>query len=218
QDWVQNGPMRKAADGFLEEIGWREFSYHVLHHYPDTLREPLKGKFESFPWREDEEGLRRWQQGKTGFPIVDAGMRQLWHTGWMHNRVRMIAASFLTKDLLVHWREGARWFWDTLVDGDLANNTMGWQWSAGCGADAQPFFRVFNPESQAIRHDPKGDYIRTWIPELRSVPDEYIHCPWDAPEEIRSEAGLDASHGYPSPIVDHAEARNRALEAYEDLS
>ncbi len=218
QDWVQNGPMRKAADGFLEEIGWREFSYHVLHHYPHTLTEPLNDKFESFPWREDEEGLRRWQQGKTGFPIVDAGMRQLWDTGWMHNRVRMIVASFLTKDLLVHWHEGARWFWDTLADGDLANNTMGWQWSAGCGADAQPYFRVFNPESQATRHDPRGDYIRAWIPELRSVPDEYIHRPWDAPEAIRDEAGLDASGGYPSPIVDHSRARKRALEAYEGLS
>ncbi|NNF26924.1 MAG: deoxyribodipyrimidine photo-lyase, partial [Gemmatimonadetes bacterium] len=189
-----------------------------LQAFPDMPTAPLKSEFARFPWREDDSALSAWQRGQTGYPVVDAAMRQLWQTGFMPGRARMVVASFLVKHLLLPWQAGEAWFWDTLVDADLANNTMGWQWAAGCGADAQPFFRVFNPESQATRHDPKGDYIRTWIPELRSVPDEYIHRPWDAPEAIRSEAGLDASDGYPLPIVDHAQARKRALEAYEGLS
>ena len=215
--WVQNGAMREAADVYLSEIAWREFSYHLLYHYPTTPTKPLREKFEAFAWEKDAGSLERWQRGRTGYPIVDAGMRQLWHTGWMHNRVRMIVASFLTKDLLIPWQEGARWFWDTLVDGDLANNTMGWQWSAGSGADAQPFFRVFNPVSQGERYDPEGAYVRRWIPELDGVPAAYIHRPWEAPGEVLKEAGVTLGEDYPEPIVDHGQARDRALAAYQDV-
>ncbi|MDX1548790.1 MAG: FAD-binding domain-containing protein, partial [Rhodothermales bacterium] len=194
-----------------------EFSYHLLHHYPETPTEPLKDKFANFNWHDDGDALERWQRGRTGFPIVDAGMRQLWATGWMHNRVRMIVASFLTKDLRIPWQEGARWFWDTLVDADLANNTMGWQWSAGTGADAQPFFRIFNPVSQGERHDPDGAYVRRWIPELETLPDAYLHHPWDAPEGVLEDAGITLGEDYPAPIVDHAEARDHALAAYNAI-
>lgn len=217
QAWVRNRPMREAADTFLAEIGWREFAYHLLHHFPHTLERPLREAFEAFPWRDDPEALAAWQRGRTGFPIVDAGMRQLWALGWMHNRVRMIVASFLTKDLLVPWQRGAAWFWDTLVDGDLANNTLGWQWSAGCGADAQPFFRVFNPVSQGERFDPEGAYVRRWVPELEDLPPRFVHRPWEAPPEILRRAGVELGRTYPRPIVDHAEARRRALEAYRAL-
>ena len=215
--WVQNGPMREAADDFLSEIAWREFSYHLLWHYPDTPEEPLKDKFVGFGWRHAPSQLERWQHGQTGYPIVDAGMRQLWEVGWMHNRVRMIVASFLTKDLLIYWQDGARWFWDTLVDGDLANNTMGWQWSAGCGADAQPFFRVFNPVSQGERYDPNGDYVRRYVPELADLPANYIHQPWNAPDEVLEEAGVMLDESYPMPIVDHSDARDQALAAYQEV-
>ncbi|MEM8558168.1 MAG: deoxyribodipyrimidine photo-lyase [Bacteroidota bacterium] len=215
--WVQNGAMREAADAYLREIVWREFSYHVLHHYPDTPAEPLKDKYAAFPWEEDAEGLHRWQHGQTGFPIVDAGMRQLWATGWMHNRVRMIVASFLTKDLLIPWQDGAAWFWDTLVDADLANNTMGWQWAAGCGADAQPFFRIFNPISQGERYDPHGAYVKQWIPELAGLPKKYIHAPWNAPRGVLQNAGVELGVDYPLPIVDHSEARQRALDALDAM-
>ena len=198
----------KAAKVFLSELAWREFSYHLLYHFPHTTDAPLKGTFAAFPWIEDGDALRRWQKGATGFPIVDAGMRELWATGWMHNRVRMIVASFLTKDLLIPWQEGARWFWDTLVDADLANNTMGWQWSAGCGADAQPFFRIFNPTSQGQRFDPDGAYVARWVPELAGLDATTIHTPQNAPL-----FGAD----YPPPMVDHSEARNRALEAFAGI-
>lgn len=215
--WVTNGPTREAADSYLSEIAWREFSYHVLHAHPDTPTEPLKDKFEGFRWRTTPSDLEAWQRGRTGYPIVDAGMRQLWALGWMHNRVRMIVASFLTKDLLVPWQEGARWFWDTLCGGDLANNTMGWQWSAGSGADAQPFFRIFNPVGQGERHDPEGAYVRNWIPELADLPTKWIHKPWEAPAEVLEAAGVTLGETYPEPIVDHAERRDLAMERYNEI-
>jgi deoxyribodipyrimidine photo-lyase len=217
EDWVQNKPMREAADAYLREIAWREFSYHMLYHFPHTPGAPLKDKFAGFAWKEDDALLECWQQGRTGYPIVDAGMRQLWQIGWMHNRVRMIVASFLTKDLLQPWQRGAAWFWDTLVDGDLANNTMGWQWSAGSGADAQPFFRIFNPVSQGQRYDPDGAYVRRWVPELAKLPDRYLHAPWTAPPDARETAGIRLGEDYPAPLVDHSNARERALEAYQRI-
>jgi deoxyribodipyrimidine photo-lyase len=195
------------AEVFLRELGWREFSYHMLHHFPSTVEEPLRPEFARFPWRRDSRAWRAWQHGRTGYPLVDAGMRELWATGWMHNRVRMVVASFLVKHLMLPWQEGARWFWDTLVDADLANNTMGWQWSAGSGADAAPYFRIFNPVTQSQRHDPEGAYIRRWVPELAELPSEAIHKPW--------ETGIKT---YPKPMVDHAEARNRALEALHTMN
>lgn len=202
-----------AAEKFRSEIAWREFAHHVLHHFPHTPEEPLRASFRRFPWQHDADAIRAWRRGQTGFPIVDAGMRELWTTGWMHNRVRMIVASFLVKDLLVSWREGAQWFWDTLVDADLANNTMGWQWSAGCGADAAPYFRVFNPVSQGKKFDAGGDYVRRWVPELARLDSKWIHCPHEAPAEVLRAAGVTLDRDYPRPIVDHAEARARALNA-----
>jgi deoxyribodipyrimidine photo-lyase len=195
-----------ADDPYLRQIAWREFSYHLLFHYPNTPREALRPAFRRFPWRVDAAGLRAWTRGMTGYPMVDAGMRELWHTGWMHNRVRMLAASFLVKHLMIPWQEGAAWFWDTLVDADLANNTMGWQWSAGCGADAAPYFRIFNPVTQGEKFDPHGHYVRRWVPELARVPDKWIHKPWEAPAALRPE-------NYPRPIVEHDAARKRALAA-----
>ena len=207
----------RGSWSYLRELGWREFSYHLLYHFPHTTTKPLNERFLEFPWADDDDNLVRWQRGRTGYPIVDAGMRQLWHIGWMHNRVRMIVASFLTKDLLIPWQEGARWFWDTLVDGDLANNTQGWQWTAGSGADAQPFFRIFNPVSQGQRFDPEGDYVRKWVPEIRNLPNEYVHRPWEAPADVLDQAGLELGSDYPLPIVDHSDARKSAMSAYESL-
>ncbi|MGV3524631.1 MAG: cryptochrome/photolyase family protein [Candidatus Sericytochromatia bacterium] len=202
---------------FLSEIGWREFAYHILYHYPETVAAPMDARFQAFPWATDPAGLRAWQRGLTGYPIVDAGMRQLWATGWMHNRVRMIVASFLTKDLLIHWREGADWFWDTLVDADLASNSMGWQWTAGSGADAAPFFRIFNPITQGQKFDPEGRYLREWLPELTRLPDKWLHQPWAASDKTLAEAGVRLGHDYPLPIVDHAAARERALTAFAQI-
>lgn len=193
---------------FQRQLVWREFSAYLMHHWPDLETEPFNQRFRNFPWRDDPAQLALWQKGETGYPIVDAGMRQLWQTGWMHNRVRMIVASFLTKHLMLDWRLGAAWFWDTLVDADLANNTSGWQWVAGCGADASPYFRIFNPILQGQKFDPKGTYVRRWVPELESVADKFVHCPWLAPDGVA---------GYPSPIVDHKTARERALAAYKEL-
>ncbi len=198
---------------FLAEIGWREFAYHLLYHFPHTPTRPLRAEFARFPWRKEAAWLRAWQRGRTGYPIVDAGMRELWATGWMHNRVRMITASFLVKDLLVDWCAGARWFWDTLVDADLASNTLGWQWTAGCGADAAPYFRIFNPVTQGQKFDPQGDYVRRWVPELARLPTEWIHRPWEAPDEVLRAGGVELGRTYPRPIVSHAIAREVALEA-----
>ncbi len=191
---------------YVAEIGWREFAYHLLFHFPNTPESPLREEWALFPCQADTAGLTAWCRGRTGFPIVDAGLRELWTTGWMHNRVRMIVASFLIKDLLLPWQEGAQWFWDTLVDADLAANTLGWQWTAGCGADAAPFFRIFNPISQGVKFDPLGKYVHRWVPELRHLPAPVVHEPW-----ISHPGGVP---GYPAPIVDHAAARVRALAAY----
>lgn len=208
----------EAAEGgekFLAEIGWREFGHHILYHFPHTPHQPLADKFQKMPWRSDKEQLRAWQRGQTGYPIVDAGMRQLWATGWMHNRVRMIVGSFLTKHMLHSWSDGADWFWDTLVDADLASNTLGWQWIGGCGADAAPYFRIFNPMTQGEKFDPNGNYIRTWVPEIAGLPDKYLNEPWEAPEEVRNKANVVLGKSYPKPLVDHGEARERALSALE---
>ncbi len=212
-------PASEGERRFLGEIGWREFAIHQLHHFPHTPGQPLRAEFARFPWAEDPGGakLRAWQHGRTGYPIVDAGMRQLWRTGWMHNRVRMIAASFLVKHLRLPWTEGAAWFWDTLVDADLANNTLGWQWSAGCGADAAPYFRIFAPVLQGQKFDAQGDYVRRWVPELARLPMKWIHCPWEAPPAALAEAGVRLGENYPPPIVIHGEARREALAAFKRL-
>ena len=202
---------------FLSEIGWREFAHHLLFHFPHTSTEPLRANFKEFPWRKNGAFLKAWQKGRTGYPIVDAGMRELWTTGWMHNRVRMIVASFLVKDMLTDWQEGARRFWDTLVDADLAQNTLGWQWTAGCGADAEPNFRIFNPVSQGEKFDPNGDYVRRWCPELAKLPDEWLHRPWEAPVEIFARAGMQPGRDYPERIISHAIAREVALEAFASI-
>ncbi len=211
---------QSATEGrrvYLSEIGWREFAYHILYHFPETAEKPMDKRFENFPWDNDQKALKAWQKGQTGYPIVDAGMRQLWETGWMHNRVRMIVASFLTKDLLLPWQEGAAWFWDTLVDGDLASNSMGWQWAAGSGADAAPFFRIFNPISQGERFDKDGRYVRRWVPEIAQLPNKYLHKPWEAPPLVLMEADVELGKTYPEPLVDHKEARKAALEAFDTI-
>jgi len=199
---------------YLSELGWREFSHHLLYHFPHTAQDNLNPKFEDFPWADpDEAVLSAWKRGRTGVPLVDAGMRELWTTGWMHNRVRMVAASFLTKNLRQHWRHGAEWFWDTLVDADLANNTQGWQWTAGTGADAAPYFRIFSPVAQTERFDPAGDYIRRWVPELAQLPDKALAAPWEHAALLREKAP-----DYPGqPLVDLRESREAALAAYETV-
>lgn len=207
----------QQSEPYIREIIWREFAYHVLYHFPHTTTEPLKPKFKELGWQDHPEYFERWTKGMTGYPIVDAGLRQLWKTGWMHNRVRMIVGSFLTKDLMISWQTGAAWFWDTLIDADLANNTLNWQWIAGCGADAQPFFRVFNPTLQGEKFDPDGRYIRQWIPELSALPDRYIHTPWKTPKDVLSRARVQLGETYPFPVVDHDEAKTLALKAYRDL-
>lgn len=203
-----------ATETALRQIFWREFAHHLLHHFPATTDRPLRPEFGAFPWRRDAAALRAWREGRTGYPIVDAGMRELSQTGWMHNRVRMVAASFLVKHLLIPWKEGARWFWDALVDADLSNNTLGWQWTAGCGADAAPYFRIFNPTLQGDRFDPEGRYVRRWVPELAGTPTRWIHRPWAGPAAVRETRGRASADRYPPPIVEHAAARARALAAY----
>lgn len=226
--WGQIGPREVAAalgkvaqskgqETFLRELIWREFGYHVLYHFPETPTKPLQPYFKHFPWRNDAKALEAWQKGQTGYPIIDAGMRQLWRTGWMHNRVRMIVGSLLVKHLLIRWEEGARWFWDTLVDADLASNTLGWQWIGGCGADAAPYFRIFNPMTQGSKFDPDGAYVRRWVPELAKLPDKYIHTPWEAPPHVLEHAGVELGETYPEPIIEHKAGRERALEAFETL-
>ncbi len=206
-----------GPDTYLSEIAWREFSYHLLFHFPRLPEAPLRPEFNAFPWDENPGALQAWQRGQTGYPIVDAGMRELWQTGWMHNRVRMIVASFLVKDLLVDWRAGAAWFWDTLVDADLASNSASWQWVAGCGADAAPYFRVFNPALQGAKFDPAGHYVRRWVPELARLPDDVLHAPWEAAAGRLAAAGVTLGTSYPAPMVDHASARQRALQSFEQI-
>ncbi|OYQ33446.1 deoxyribodipyrimidine photolyase [Niveispirillum lacus] len=212
-----NETFKVQIDSFLREIGWREFSHSLLYHFPTLPERPLSASFEAFPWTRDDTSLAAWQRGQTGYPIVDAGMRQLWVTGWMHNRVRMIVGSLLVKHLLLPWQAGERWFWDTLVDADLANNAAGWQWIGGCGADAAPYFRVFNPVLQGQKFDPDGRYVRQWVPELKHMPDKYIHTPWTAPPVVLRGAGVTLGRDYPAPIIDHALGRQRALDAFATI-
>jgi deoxyribodipyrimidine photo-lyase len=206
-----------GAESYLRQLAWREFSYHLLCAFPHTRYEPFHSEFRNFPWRRNAKRLAAWQKGQTGYPLVDAGMRQLWATGWMHNRARLVVASFLVKHLLIPWQEGAAWFLDTLVDADLANNTMSWQWTAGCGVDAAPYFRIFNPVTQGERFDPDGAYVREWVPELRELPAAWIHKPWETPPLILAAANVKLGETYPRPIVDHAEARAAALQAFEEM-
>ncbi|HET9482543.1 MAG TPA: deoxyribodipyrimidine photo-lyase [Xanthomonadales bacterium] len=213
---ARHAPLERS-EKFLAELGWREFAHHLLAHFPHTTEAPFDPRFERFPWQSPDPALlQAWRRGRTGYPLVDAGMRQLWATGWMHNRVRMVVASFLTKNLRVHWLEGARWFWDTLVDADLANNTQGWQWTAGSGADPAPYFRIFNPVAQGERFDPSGAYVRRWIPELAHVPASHVHRPWTLPAAERARHGL-AGTPYESPIVDLAGTRAAALAAHASM-
>lgn len=222
--WGQMGPREiMAAIGakqhtpggriFFKQLLWREFAYHILFHFPDTPTVPLQAAYAGFPWAPDEVAVTAWGKGSTGYPIVDAGMRQLWATGWMHNRVRMVVASLLVKHLLQPWQSGARWFWDTLVDADLANNSLSWQWAGGCGADAAPYFRIFNPMTQGKKFDPQGVYVRRWVPELARLPDRYIHQPWEAPVEVREACGVYLGENYPRPLIEHEVGRKRALAA-----
>lgn len=205
----------KARETWAKELVWREFSYHLLQEWPHLATENFNSKFDSFPWKDNADHLSAWQRGQTGYPIVDAGMRQLWQTGWMHNRVRMIVGSFLVKHLLIDWREGEKWFWDTLVDGDPASNPAQWQWVAGSGADAAPYFRIFNPIMQAEKFDSDGTYIHKYVPELSKLPAKHLSAPWDAPDEVLEKAGVKLGETYPKPIVNHAKARERALDAYD---
>ncbi len=215
---VAGGGAAKAVDKFLAELGWREFSYQLLSFFPTLGEANFKADFDAFPWATDDEGLAAWQAGRTGYPLVDAGMRELWATGYMHNRVRMVTASFLTKHLRLHWREGEAWFWDTLVDADMANNCAGWQWVAGSGADAAPYFRIFNPVAQGEKFDPDGAYVRRWVPELSQLPDNYLNKPWEAPAALLDAAGVELGRDYPEPIVEHRAAREAALAAYGEIT
>lgn len=203
---------------FLRELCWREFSHSLLYHFNDLPHKNWQPKFDRFAWRRDELLLSRWQRGETGYPFVDAGMRELWQTGYMHNRVRMVVASFLVKNLLLDWREGEAWFWDCLLDADLANNAASWQWVAGCGADAAPYFRIFNPVAQGQKFDPGGTYTRRYVPELAALPDKYLFCPWQAPAAVLERAGVALGETYPAPVVDLKHSRELALSAFKQLS
>jgi deoxyribodipyrimidine photo-lyase len=207
-------PNGKGRETFIRELLWREFCANLLWHNPGLPETPLKSEFARMPWRDDKPALAAWQRGRTGVPIVDAGMRQLWQTGWMHNRVRMIVASFLIKHLMIPWQDGQAWFWDTLVDADLASNAGNWQWVAGCGADAAPYFRIFNPVLQSVKFDTEGDYVRQFVPELAKLDPRHIHAPWEAPADALARAGVILGRTYPKPIVDLAAGRARALDAY----
>jgi deoxyribodipyrimidine photo-lyase len=210
---IRKEPASSGLTTFYRELVWREFAYHVLYHFPDTPEKPLQPKFGRFPWKETPGHLEAWQRGRTGYPIVDAGMRQLWKVGWMHNRVRMIVGSLLVKHLLHTWEHGAEWFWDTLVDADLASNTLGWQWAGGCGADAAPYFRIFNPITQGEKFDAEGAYIREYVPELAMVSNQYIHTPWEMPEAEQVRSGCRIGDDYPAPVIDHKAGREQALVA-----
>ncbi|MGE3363592.1 MAG: deoxyribodipyrimidine photo-lyase [Rhizobiaceae bacterium] len=209
------GRQGRGAETFRKELAWREFSYHLLFHNPALSEKSFRPEFEGFKWLSSPAKLQAWRQGKTGYPIVDAGMRELWQTGWMHNRVRMIAASFLIKDLLIDWREGEKWFWDTLVDADLANNPASWQWVAGSGADAAPYFRIFNPVLQGEKFDAEGSYVRRYVPELAKLPNHFLQRPWEAPEQVLADADIELGKTYPTRIVDHFQSRDRAMRAYQ---
>ncbi len=211
------GGSDKSIETFMKEIVWREFSHALLLHFSEMPNAPLRDEFSAFEWRKSSRDLKAWQKGMTGYPIVDAGMRELWTTGYMHNRARMIVASFLTKHLLLPWTEGEAWFWDTLVDADLANNSANWQWVAGCGADAAPYFRIFNPVLQGEKFDPGGDYVRRWVPELARLPVSDIHSPWTADADVLARSKVTLGKTYPKPIVDHKAARERALKSFENL-
>ena len=209
---------QKEIDKFISEIYWREFSYNLIYNFPEIPDNNFKKEFDDFPWSEYiAENLEKWQNGQTGYPIVDAGMRELYETGWMHNRVRMIVGSFLTKHLLIHWKHGEEWFWDCLFDADLANNVSGWQWVSGCGADAAPYFRVFNPITQGQKFDPEGNYVRKWVPEISKLHKKHIQNPWEAPPEILSELDINLGKTYPKPMIDHKYGRERALKSYEKI-
>ena len=214
---AEDPALGQGVEKFLSELGWREFCRHLLHDHPDLATENLQANFDGFAWKNDRKALAAWQRGRTGYPIVDAGLRELWHTGVMHNRVRMVVASFLVKHLLIDWRDGESWFWDTLVDADAGSNPANWQWVAGCGADAAPYFRVFNPILQGEKFDPDGTYVARWVPELKELPAKLIHQPWQAtPIELAS-AGITLGKTYPQPIIDHARGRERALAAYAKI-
>ena len=204
-------------DHFLSELAWREFSYYQLYHSPHLPDRPVREEFVRFPWVHDEQGLRLWQQGMTGYPLVDAGMRELWQTGFMHNRVRMVVGSFLVKNLLLPWQQGENWFRDCLVDADLASNAASWQWVAGCGADAAPYFRIFNPVTQGQKFDPHGDYVRRYVPEIAALPNKYLHAPWTAPGELLEQLGIILDRDYPRPLVELKSSRQRALDAYQQM-
>jgi len=214
-DEEQAPGLRRSAGAFLRQLGWREFGHSLLAAFPHTVAAPLHERFAAFPWRDDPAALEAWRRGRTGYPIVDAALHELWATGWMRNRTRMLAGSFLVKDLLLPWQEGAAWFWETLVDADLAHNTLGWQWVSGCGADAAPYFRVFNPVTQGLRFDPDAAYVRRWVPELAGLPAEQAQAPWRVAPDQLATAGVTLGETYPAPIVDHGEARLRALAAYD---
>lgn len=213
EHFISNARSASSIEQLIRELGWREFAYHTLHHFPHTSDRPLNERYEQFPWQQNPALLRAWQQGRTGFPLVDAGMRQLWQTGWMHNRVRMVVASFLCKNGMIDWREGARWFWDTLVDADLASNSLNWQWAAGCGADAAPYFRVFNPVRQSERFDPDGAYLRHWLPELSGMPKKFIHQPWRSSGDAQQQLGLNGGSSYPLPVLNLETSRQGAIAA-----
>jgi deoxyribodipyrimidine photo-lyase len=217
----ETGALRASdrdAEKFLSEVGWREFSYHLLYQFPKLGEANFQPRFDAFPWTKDHAALKAWRKGQTGYPIVDAGMRELWRTGWMHNRVRMVTASFLVKHLLQDWRLGEAWFWDTLLDADPANNAASWQWVAGSGADAAPYFRIFAPVLQGEKFDPKGDYVRKYVPEIAKLPDAFLHKPWEAPAHVLAKAGVTLGLTYPHPIVKHERARDRALAAFKSIS
>ncbi len=211
---VADPTLRSDADKFLSELGWREFAHHLLFHFPTLAAANWKSSFDGFPWKNDEAQLSAWRRGRTGYPLVDAGMRELWVTGYVPHRVRLVVASFLTKHLRIDWRQGESWFWDTLLDADAANNAAGWQWVFGSGADAAPFFRIFNPVEQGRKFDPDGSYVRRWCPELAGLPNDWVHAPFNAPAEVLRTAGVVLGRDYPHPIVDHARARQEALAAY----
>ena len=214
--WHATKDNEHTSRKFLTEVGWREFSYTLLYYNPDLHEENFADGYDKMAWDHDEQALQRWARGQTGYPFVDAGMRQLWETGWMHNRVRMVVASFLIKHLLIDWRDGEAWFWDTLLEADHAANAASWQWVAGTGADAAPYFRVFNPFGQGEKFDPNGDYVRKWVPELKDMPAKHIHTPWDAPQSVLEAAGVRLGDTYPEPMVEHKQARERVLAAYKE--